>query len=807
MKPIKRTISVKYKTLIVLLFSVSSTLLVVGVSLRFFVGQYEQENLKKDFSAIFQGAANTIIAQKTHQIANTKQLAMRQNLVASTYLIDEYAKPDDYQEILYDVEKKQIATSLELFSDTSGFSRVAVFDRNANLISFYDARSNRQAILSYVKGQPVILESNDSGAHWLAMGREQARKLLSAELDLSQKLPEISMNDRESLKLEVVSPIKRSSGMNDSRLVGYVVSDVIFPMSRIFALPLGVKSRVYNATELRERFFNGAGDYIDNINDIFAYSYTSYRTELLHEDGEYHDLRTLTLTEGNQIYLSLSVKDSLVTERIDYIQHIIYILLLLSALVVSPIALLIARRYITNPIQALVEFASANRSGEYGSRLDLQTRDEFQLLAHTFNETFSAIQEREQGLRDAHNELEAKVEERTHKLQVEVEERRRAEELLKNSQQFLKLVMDNIPLYIFWKDNDLNYMGCNSNFAQVAGLGSSEEIVGKCDYDLAWTHEESDAYRHGDEEVIRTNTPKLHIVESQHTADGRELIVQTSKIPLHDIQGNVIGVLGAYEDITERMLAEQELLHTKDEAERANRAKSEFLSRMSHELRTPMNAILGFSQLLESDTDDPLSENHREWVQEILHAGDHLLELIDEVLDLSRIEAGRISLEISDVRISTVVAEAVSLLSTMSDEADVDMVVEIDDSLYVRADYTRLKQVLLNLLSNAIKYNRQGGRVRIYAQTDGDAICISVEDTGKGISEENLRRLYEPFERLGQEYSGIEGTGIGLMLSRRLVESMSGELGVNSTPGMGTTFWFSLPMSSRQMVAEIITKD
>jgi signal transduction histidine kinase len=203
-----------------------------------------------------------------------------------------------------------------------------------------------------------------------------------------------------------------------------------------------------------------------------------------------------------------------------------------------------------------------------------------------------------------------------------------------------------------------------------------------------------------------TNTPKLRFVEKQHNARGDEIILETNKIPLHDDRGNVIGVLGTYEDITARTLAEWHMLEAKEEAERANQAKSDFLSRMSHELRTPMNAILGFSQLLTTEG-EPLDETHKLWVNEILRAGEHLLELIDEILDLSRIEAGKMPLTIVDVNLNKLVVETTSLLSTMTAEQDVSLVNELMPGLHVRADYTRLKQVLLNLLSNAIKYNRR----------------------------------------------------------------------------------------------------
>jgi signal transduction histidine kinase/CheY-like chemotaxis protein len=234
--------------------------------------------------------------------------------------------------------------------------------------------------------------------------------------------------------------------------------------------------------------------------------------------------------------------------------------------------------------------------------------------------------------------------------------------------------------------------------------------------------------------------------------------------------------------------ARLEAVRARAEAERASLAKSDFLSRMSHELRTPLNAVLGFSQLLALDE---LDGRQREAVEQINRGGRHLLELINEVLDIASIEAGRLSLSIEPVDLQNVVDEAVGLIRPIAAERRVTVETAGIEGT-VLADRQRLKQILLNLLSNAVKYDRPGGSVRVDVISSGQTHRIRVSDTGPGIDPALLERLFTPFDRLGAEASGVEGSGVGLALSRRLAEAMGGALGVESQPGRGSTFWVEL---------------
>ena len=268
-----------------------------------------------------------------------------------------------------------------------------------------------------------------------------------------------------------------------------------------------------------------------------------------------------------------------------------------------------------------------------------------------------------------------------------------------------------------------------------------------------------------------------------------------------DAAGIMICLSGTVQDITEQVEVERALIAARDEADRANRTKSEFLSSMSHELRTPMNAILGFSQLMEYDA--TLPDEHQDNVQEILKAGHHLLELINEVLDLAKVESGHIDLSLEPVEVCLIVEDSLGLVRPLADQRDIQLSHKVFKGAAVRADRTRLKQALLNLLSNAIKYNRDAGSVRIEVQLEGaDRLRIRVTDSGPGIPAARLRELFQPFSRLDAEHSDIEGTGIGLTITQRIVEMMGGAVGVESEVGVGSTFWIELPLESMADAAQ-----
>lgn len=491
--------------------------------------------------------------------------------------------------------------------------------------------------------------------------------------------------------------------------------------------------------------------------------------------------------------------------------------------------------------------------------------------------------------------------------------------------RMLRAVLDTIPVRIFWKDRNLNYLGCNQLFASDANRSSPQELIGKSDDEMDW-RAVADLYRQDDLSVMQSGQSKLNFEEPQVHGDGTTSWLRTSKVPLRDAAGEVIGVLGTYEDITtakraaqeierlssrlqlatesagvgiwswdvrskqlswdktlfqlfgitqpqfgseqeiwskqrhpddvekvnaviepalrgeqaydtefrviwpngevrwlkakamvrhdetgkplqlvgvnwdvtEHHQSEQALISARDQAQEASRAKSAFLSSMSHELRTPLNAILGFAQVIELDKDS-FTVDQQQSVEYIISAGYQLLGLVNDVLDLAQIDSGKLVIKSGAAPIAELVATCVAqVVSAQAERKQISIEnLLVDPDLVVRGDELRIRQVMINLLSNAVKYNKPQGRVSISASTPRPGyLRIEVRDTGVGISAELLPLLFSPFERLEQKHGTISGVGIGLHITKLLVDAMHGSVGVESELGTGSMFWFELPLST-----------
>ena len=389
--------------------------------------------------------------------------------------------------------------------------------------------------------------------------------------------------------------------------------------------------------------------------------------------------------------------------------------------------------------------------------------------------------------------IESAVAERTAALSQEVRDREQAEAGMRESEQRFRNIFNNVPIGVVYTDLDGQLQHVNPHFSTLTGY-SPDELRRMDVYDYLHP-DDAELERDLTRQLLRGEIPMHRGHRRVVRKDGETVWVQATLTLLRDAEGRPRRLVGVMENITEHLrLVEAE--RAREQAEAANEAKNEFLSRMSHELRTPLNAMLGFAQLLELDQRHPLAAGQRTWVAQIQQAGWHLLDMINDVLDLSRIESGNVSLQLANLDLEALVASCLPLIERDSVRRGIRMQVRCQTgSMAAVGDITRVKQILINLLSNAVKYNTDGGEILVDTLRDGDFLVLRVTDTGQGMTAEQLAELFQPFNRLGRERSGIEGTGIGLVISRRLAELMGGSLQARSEAGIGSTFLLALPIA------------
>ncbi|MBF0309458.1 MAG: PAS domain-containing protein [Magnetococcales bacterium] len=357
----------------------------------------------------------------------------------------------------------------------------------------------------------------------------------------------------------------------------------------------------------------------------------------------------------------------------------------------------------------------------------------------------------------------------------------------------LQTIIDAIPAYIFVKDLHNGFRLCNATLARAIGV-DKEAIIG-VSANALFPPELADGYYADDQEIFASGRPKLDIVEPGYTVDGQEGYFSTSKVPLYDHEGRLTGVVGIAVDITAIKRAEESLTRAKEEAERASQAKSAFLAAMSHEIRTPMNVLIGMGDVL---AESALDREQRGYVEKIQKAGGSLLELIDQILDLSRIEAGQLDLAEVRTDLRALLHEVIDLLEVVAAEKGVGLHLEIAPAMpsWFLFDPGRLRQVLFNLLGNALKFTDQGRVVLRAAMAAEQGILLEVEDTGIGIPGEQVATIFDAFTQADSSITRrFGGTGLGLTVSRHLVERMRGHIQVESHPGTGSLFRVTLPLS------------
>lgn len=407
-------------------------------------------------------------------------------------------------------------------------------------------------------------------------------------------------------------------------------------------------------------------------------------------------------------------------------------------------------------------------------------------------------------------------------LLTDITELKRTHEELNKSKKMLQLVIDNIPQFIFWKDKNSKYLGCNKNFARAAGVEKPEDIFGKFDDELPWDKAEARNYVTIDKRVMAMDKPEYHIIESQQQADGRKAWLDTNKIPLHDENGKVVGILGTFEDITKRIEDEKKIIKLVDDLRKSkntiekdaiklrklnkkleesetqlkeiNLNKDKFFSIVAHDLKSPLSSFLSLTRVFSEQYSSLSSEDLHDLAQNLYESANNVFKLMNNLLEWSRVQRGTISLNPHDILIKELTEATIEIVRMQAKQKNIDIELQCSDEFSALADHRMISTVIRNLLTNAIKFTPEKGKITVAINKRKNDIEISITDTGVGMNKDQLRKLFRiDVQNTTKGTSGELGTGLGLILCKEFVELNGGKISVTSQEGKGSSFKFTLP--------------
>ena len=378
-----------------------------------------------------------------------------------------------------------------------------------------------------------------------------------------------------------------------------------------------------------------------------------------------------------------------------------------------------------------------------------------------------------------------------------------------NDDSYLYNIINNLPHFIFWKDTNLVFKGCNKNFAITAGFPDEKDVINKSDFDMPWSQEAKE-YQADDKRILTAGIAKLNYEEEQTQQDGSIHTMLVSKVPMYN-NDKLSGILGIYTDITERKKMEEDLKAAKIESEKANEAKSNFIANMSHDIRTPITGMLGLAEELK---DNATSEDDYNSCELLISATQELLTLLNEIISVLNLKSGNLQNRASIFSVHDVMRHNLSLLKPAANHKGLELRVLIDNNvpLLLEGNQTFLDRIILNLMSNAIKFTDQGHvaiTISSTQKTKGSVqLRISVEDTGIGIPNDKFNLIFESFSRLNPSYQGkYQGSGIGLYTIKQYIDALNGTIDLKSKEGLGSTFTVSIPLNIAEELDNITKKD
>jgi PAS domain S-box-containing protein len=537
-------------------------------------------------------------------------------------------------------------------------------------------------------------------------------------------------------------------------------------------------------------FAEYTSEHVKNKNDASTFSFDN---GAFIEDGNLHVTQTIQDSSGplGKIYIKSDLHE--LTMQIQKNIIATFLISLISLLVCYLITSRL-QRIISTPILKLSSVTDAiNQSKDYSLKIDLDDYIEVKNLGDSFNLMLDKIQRREAELKENRDHLELRVAERTHDLEY-------AKEKLEEMSHRNELILNTVGEGIYGLDINGNVTFINTTAAKLIGF-EVEEVLGKNSHNLIHhSHADGSDYPMKECSAYKSfNDGKIHTTNDDvfWRKDGTSFPVEFITTPIFE-NNQITGAVVSFKDITKRKETEAELIGAKEKAEIANQAKSKFLASMSHELRTPLNAIIGFAELIQNTPG--LDEKVLENINIINKSGDHLLALINNILDMARIEAGKLVLEEKDIDLFSMVNTIITMLNIRAQKKDLPLTTELAEDLpaFIRVDELKLRQILINLIGNAIKFTEQGHiTLKIdYTPDKNNPACgkllLEVNDTGPGLTPEEINELCKPFAQTEIGRKQADGTGLGLSISRNMIELMGGKLKVKSQPGKGSSFSFSI---------------
>lgn len=735
--------------------SMVAALVAIAMVFQFLMFRYnetiEKEKALTAFTTLEQQVKNRIENMRNQIIS----LSNREDIVSGVNLISKYQDKENYDAIAFDGEKRKLATQLrELAFD---YSALVIYDTDMDPIALYHRNSpdlDYIAFTSYIDGKQILLSANSEtqeemiGEYW-----HDLPKLGEVPKDITISLHEIN----GEIKIDVIAPIIRKRINGEEEFIGQIrIDDNLSGFVSNDANSLsGIQASLYSKRQLESIILapHSAFEVLENDLENYFKGNSSLWVET---SNGFWSIHRLSIENTPDAFVVLTIEKQESNTELDALRDSVLYGMLGVLIILIPLGQSFIRRVIINPIQGLLSGVTQVSQGKYEALHLINSKDEFGSLARSFEEMAREIQVREQKLVD----------------------------ILRIAPEGIVAVDEDFKVTIFNQGAEAIF-----GYSEVEVIGQQLDMLLPKKYRKG--HNEKIANFDASKNVRIKMTTRGEISGLRKSGEVFPAAASISK--LQTGSERVFTVL--IQDITQRKKIETDLIRAKGEAEKANKAKSHFLASMSHELRTPLNAILGMSAMMQGEYFGELGAKYKEYANDIVVSGEHLLALVDEILDISAIESGNPDITIEELSVSEIVDNCILIVNTRAKQKNIQLESHIPDdisSLY--ADKQSVKKILLNIISNAIKFTHNKGKVDVSVFEDDQHVIFLVKDTGLGIPADKIEGLMEPFTRHDQDsHIAVEGWGLGLAISKSLMDHNNGTIKIESEEGKGTDVFLSFP--------------